>query len=196
MVNSLYFCVLFNQAKNLLSWMTFKFILWKESKILWSKRVWKALKDEIISADSTSTINQSRKKSNSEVKIKSLPKDGLNFWLFALIGRWRVKLNFSPATAQFNWGQVSAGPERERGRELRGILRFKSRDFNSWNLASNLCHLIGPASAQQISPLSCFTLFTPERDFSYWFWSEFVGVSCKIETFVKLESLNCLLTFC
>ena len=95
--------------------MTFKFILWKESKILWSKRVWKALKDEIISAASTSTINQSRKKSNSEVKIKSLPKDGLNFWLFALIGRWRVKLNFSPATAQFNWGQV-----RERERESWG----------------------------------------------------------------------------
>ena len=106
-----------NKAKNLLSWMTFKFILWKESKILWSKRVWKALKDEIISADSTSTINQSRKKSNSEVKIKSLPKDGLNFWLLALIGRWRVKLNFSPATAQFNWGQVSGGPGRERERE-------------------------------------------------------------------------------
>ena len=99
--------------------MTFKFILWKESKILWSKRVWKALKDEIISAASTSTINQSRKKSNSEVKIKSLPKDGLNFWLFALIGRWRVKLNFSPATAQFNWGQVSAG-QRERERESWG----------------------------------------------------------------------------
>ena len=177
--------------------MTFKFILWKESKILWSKRVWKALKDEIISADSTSTINQSRKKSNSEVKIKSLPKDGLNFWLLALIGRWRVKLNFSRplhSSTEAKW--AAAQRERERERELRGILRFKSRDFNSWNLASNLCRLIGPASAQQISPLSFFTLFTPERDFSYWFWSEFVGVSCKIETFVKLQSLNCLLTFC
>ena len=88
-----------------LKWL-FSSFFFKESKILWSKRVWKALKDEIISAASTSTINQSRKKSNSEVKIKSLPKDGLNFWLFALIGRWRVKLNFSPATAQFNGGQV------------------------------------------------------------------------------------------
>ena len=101
--------------------MTFKFILWKESKILWSKRVWKALKDEIISADSTSTINQSRKKSNSEVKIKSLPKDGLNFWLLALIGRWRVKLNFSRPLHSSTEAKWAAGQrERERERESWG----------------------------------------------------------------------------